>query len=284
MGVGVGIDPGRNINGLIPGGASILPPEITVDVWRNGLDFRGWSCHRPRRFYNSSCVPGGVAVGTAVKTFDATQSNFKFLPFPIYSMQGCDTADVRALDYRQMAELALSSGLSREFAQEITVSTYSGNPSFKSKAIPVNTTTTYSTLTPAISKLLKSRSQADVIGSSVLHVPIHLAPKLANETLVESRLDGLYLTGTSVRISLDVYPSFTPDLDTAGAANGGEIPLATETYITITGPVEYGLGEVNYAEVHGIVKDVVNHTATRVEQMGIFRFDTCGVYTALVAE
>lgn len=284
MGVGIGIDPGKLSGGLIPGGASILPPEITVDIWRNGLEQRAWSCHQPSRWYNGTCVTGGVAVD-GEKTFDATQTNTRFLPFPVYSIQGCDTADLNQPEYMAMAQKALSSGLSAEFAKEITLGTYSGNPSFDTVATPISLTTD-TNIVHAISQLIYKRTLvASVVGQMVLHVPIHLTPQLNDRNLIEARLDGVFLRGTNIRVSLDSYPGFTPGKIVDGSAGSGTASTpGTTSYITLTGPVEYGLGEVVAKEAEGNVMNLINQTASRVEQMGIFRFDPCGVYTVLVTD
>lgn len=283
MGTGIGIDPGKPINGLIPGGARPLPASITVDDWKTGLEYQAWSNHKPSRWYSSTCRISGVSQSSNEKTLDVDAETPTFFPFEVYSLQGCDTADLHDAEYKQMAELSLISGLSYEFAKEITLGDFSGSPSFKSVAWPVSLSAT-ADYAAAIRQLKKSRVKSGHIGVSVYHAPVWLLPEFAALNMVESRLDGLYVPGSNDRWSFDYYEAFTPDLDVAGDANGGTASGAGTSYVTITGPVEYGLGDIKATVAEGLTQDLTNNVAAEVKQSGIFRFDTTGVYTVLITE
>lgn len=283
MGTGIGIDPGKPINGLIPGGARPLPASIEVKDWATGLEYQAWSSHKPSRWYSATCRITGVDQSSNEKTLDATSETPTFFPFDVYSLRGCETADLHDAEYKTMAELSLISGLSYEFAKEITLGNFSGSPSFKSVAIPISLSAT-SDYPAAIRQLKKARVKAGHVGVSVYHAPVWLLPEFASLNLVEPRLDGLYVPGSNDRWSFDYYEGFTPDLDTAGDANGGTASGAGTSYVTITGPVEYGLGEIKATVAEGIKMKQTNHVAVEVRQAGIFRFDTTGVYTVLITE
>lgn len=252
-----------------------LPTEISENEWRSGLTFESLSCKTVNRWYHDSCDGRVTPPENALKVLNSNTITSTFRPFPTYVFDGCQSGDFLEAVYTKHTKLLLDGGISHEFAKELATGEYSGSPSFTSVAVPV--TSTAVTITEALSRLKRARAEAGVIGGAIFHAHEALAPYF--QELTVERPDGLYLIGTNDIIIFDRYPTYTPE---TADEEGTEpvVPDPDETYITITGQVEYKLGKVN---VNAGRKELQNRLYVRAEQQGIFRFDPCGVYAALVA-
>lgn len=262
--------------GLLDSTAS-FDTSITSDIWRDGVLFDAYSCKTVNRWYHDSCDGRVVPPEDLVKAVNEGNRNggSPFKPFPTYVFDGCNNADFGEKQKELQAKKLLDGGISAEFAKEIVTGEYSNSPSFTSVAIPINTTAAALDAT-IFAQLLRARAEANVVGAATFHVHEALAPIIYDLTI--ERPDGLYLINSNHRIIFDRYPQYTPTNGTLAEESATAFTDGT-TYITVTGEVETQLGEL-YTNAGRKVR--LNQQYARAEQQGIYAFDVCGVFAAIV--
>lgn len=246
-----------------------LPSSITYDDWRSGLSFIEASCNNVKGWYNA-CWANDNNITVTEKVF-VEPTTASFIPFPMYWGEKCLTTDIPDVNLGLRSKSSFIAGRSSVFAQEISTGIYSGNPSFKSVAIPLNDTAT--DLVNGISWLINERVSNGAIGKHKIHIPALFNVIAQHNNIGSDELSDY---------SFDNYAtSYTPDLL---MPNGqpATAPEDDEAWIVITGEYEYGYTNPIYASAEGVDTKSTNSRYSRLENQAIYRFDTCHVYAIKV--
>lgn len=261
------ITPQKQRGGLFSVATAVPHDSPDIDWTPNG----GWAMRSQCPSGGSWCCDGGQ--GTTEKQPPADVSYRRYKPFAIYNTAGCGTGTSRTP--QAVSDAAESNRLWHDTNMEGWVSymlehnhcdfnlsddavDLSGVPAEVEPAV---------TIEEAISTLLRFRAvQGAAPGWAmwdrpVIHMPTWIAPFLSNDSWVTSVADLVFGPGYGV--------------DPAGW--GGQ-----DSWVYITGPVEYSLLPVVHAPKDSLKEWRQNIDVQLVESFAIFRYDPCRVFKTRV--
>ncbi len=233
-----------------------LPSSVTVNDWRRELEAVEASCNVAKGYENTCNVDAVAQKSLCPPKLSG------FSPFPVYWGEKCLRTDI-PVGAEERGRQQILNTRSAVWAQELSNGVLSDSPSFRTVAQPLSDQVM--SLKSAIGLLYKNRILKHAPGRHFIHVPATFAFEAS-----QLAIDPNYA------IVIDDY-RYTPELT---LPNGDLVTAAgtNEDWITITGQVEYGVTNPEWASADGIDAKQKNSYFVRYEQQTILRFDTCNVF------
>ncbi len=194
-----------------------------------------------------------------------------FHPWTAYDFEKCDTTDIVTEADLARVRNKLTNTRSALFANEISLGTFSGSPSFRTVGQSVSNTA--QTAINGVARLIDARVSVKAQGPHIIHVPVVLRPRFEDANIVSNDL---------YRI---VYDDYVDIYDPTSALVGGgnaTAPSAGEAFIAVTGAYEYGFVEGVAGKAETIDARLTNSQLVGVEDKLFYRFDTTNVFLAKV--
>lgn len=251
------VETGRLRGGILSAARSL---PATYNEWRQGVTF------------NQECGASGVAIcvdpGAATdKTTNSIADPVEFDPFLVYHSKECSTW-MDQDDILDMARRGFERGLSKQLALQLQDDiSGTGNPKLNDGVDltpgggPVGIVAT-------LCGLLDAAADCE-LSDLVIHAPHHALPAFLTSNLVEWDDAGSVWRIGPHRLSVDGY-------GTSGI--GAVVAAADESWIYVTGPVEWALGEELELDA---IKAPTNEAIALVERLAMLRFDPCCVFGAI---
>lgn len=262
-------------DGFIRGGREV---PFGVDEWR-GDDVQhkqepcdaGGSYPNAQKWCDDELVDFPAGDPLPEKTGVETVVSLPFNSWTMHHEEYCERTDIVLDADKARVAKHLENITSALFAQELSLGSYSGNPSFRSIGVAV-TDTAYAPK-DAVARLLDARVDNLVVGPHIIHAPIALKPFFDDLNIASN---------DTYRVVYDAYvKSFDPVQNTiAGGATTA--PTSSQAWIAITGQYEYATDGASTEETVTIDARTANTSFIQAEKKAFYHLDTCGIFLAKV--
>lgn len=253
---------------LDPLGAFTRVPASDPGIdWDTGWGLRSecpaggmWCC-------GDGLTGGGNVDGTSLKEDPTGPTPIQFIPFLGYQVSGCTGGTSRLFAERASAASNSNEWLTANMngwltqALEIGVCDNPGLVDLEDVTDPGGP----GYINPTISWLMRNRRELGMFDRPIIHIPDWLAPVICDTSLLREVADIAFGPGYGTN------PLVAPD--------------PGQAWIYITGKVEYSIGSRRSASVtdDDLTLSRQNRSWELAEELGIYRFDPCAGFKALIA-
>lgn len=270
------------------GGIAFGAAKITDTEWVTnpmGVRFADEQCG-PGFTWPAVCDPGNLPAGDKVSHPQTVCG--PYVPYWVGDAEECPRSTVGEADALARVRrrvVAWHSNLVAEVLWSgLTAGVPYGGPSLASVGSNINVPATISA-SPAllVAELVRSMRTAGYRGPAVIHAPDWAIPSFAHAHLLEWVGDRAFVAGFPAILDAG-YPGTGPATAPGPAPDG-------QTWVYVTGPVEWGVGpgidpgdgeEVEAGVVRETIEPRLNLMRAQVEVLATHRFSCCNVFAALM--